>query len=151
MQTVIRQAGGWVQFCLKQLRTFKLFQIFKSEIKKLRTNSGWCLLKGFPMVPLSCRSNLAGRHTVKSSNFVILLSENIFFRQTFLRLPNIFLQYWSLYSNGLGTGQRYFGLGHCLDLENSFFCRVTKLGDRLLISSPSTVTNVTLTTVDRGC
>jgi hypothetical protein len=35
-----RQAGGWVQFCMKRLRTLKLFQIFKSEIKKLRTNSG---------------------------------------------------------------------------------------------------------------
>jgi hypothetical protein len=90
-------------------------------------------------------------HTVKSSNFVILLSENIFFRRTFLRLPNDFFQYWNLYSNGLGIGQSHYGLGHCLGLENSFFRRVTKLGDRLFISSPSPVSKGTMTTVDRGC
>jgi hypothetical protein len=33
------------------------------------------------------------RHTVKSSNFVILLSENIFFLETFLRLPHNFFRY----------------------------------------------------------
>jgi hypothetical protein len=32
-------------------------------------------------------------NTVKSSNFVILSAENIFFRQTLLRLPHDFLQY----------------------------------------------------------
>jgi hypothetical protein len=28
------QAGGWIHFCMKRLRTLKSFQIFKSEIKK---------------------------------------------------------------------------------------------------------------------
>ncbi len=39
--------------------------------------------------------------TVKSSNFVILLSENIFFLQNFLRLPYNFFWYWNLYRRGL--------------------------------------------------
>jgi hypothetical protein len=34
------QAGGWVQFCMKRLRTLKLFQIFSTEIKKSKTYSG---------------------------------------------------------------------------------------------------------------
>jgi hypothetical protein len=34
MQTAwSEQAGGWIQFCMKWLRTLKSFQIFKSEIK----------------------------------------------------------------------------------------------------------------------
>ena len=40
------QAGGWVQFCMKRLRTLKLFQIFSTEIKKSKTYSGWCPFKG---------------------------------------------------------------------------------------------------------
>ena len=57
------QAGDWVQFCMKRLRTLKLFQIFSTEIKKSKTYIAVdVLLKGFPMVPLSCRSNLAGRY-----------------------------------------------------------------------------------------
>ncbi len=36
----------WVQFCMKRLRTLKSFKIFKSEIKKLKTYSGWCPFKG---------------------------------------------------------------------------------------------------------
>jgi hypothetical protein len=39
-------------------------------------------------------------YTVKPSNFVILLSENSFFRQTFFRLPHNFFWYWSLYRQG---------------------------------------------------
>ncbi len=36
----------WIQFCMKRLRTLKSFKIFKSEIKKLKTSSGWCPFKG---------------------------------------------------------------------------------------------------------
>jgi hypothetical protein len=36
----------WIQFCMKRLRTLKSFKIFKSEIKKLKTNSGLCAFKG---------------------------------------------------------------------------------------------------------
>jgi hypothetical protein len=36
---------------------------------------------------------------------------------------------------------------HCLGLENSFFCRMTKLGERHLISSSSEVFKVTMTTL----
>jgi hypothetical protein len=40
MQTVNEQAGDWVEFCMKRLRTLKSFKIFKSEIKKSKTYSG---------------------------------------------------------------------------------------------------------------
>jgi hypothetical protein len=50
---------------MKRLRTLKLFQIFSTEIKNQKHIAVDVLLKGFPMVPLSCRSNLAGRYTVK--------------------------------------------------------------------------------------
>ncbi len=36
----------WIQFCMKRLRTLKSFKIFNSEIKKLKTYSGWCTFKG---------------------------------------------------------------------------------------------------------
>jgi hypothetical protein len=36
----------WIQFCMKRLRILKSFKIFKSEIKKLKTYSGWCTFKG---------------------------------------------------------------------------------------------------------
>jgi hypothetical protein len=48
------------------------------------------------------------KNTVKSSNFVILLSENIFFHQTFFILPHNFFWYWSLYSWGLWILLRQF-------------------------------------------
>jgi hypothetical protein len=40
----------------------KLFQIFSTEIKNQKHIAVDVLLKGFPMVPLSYRSNLAGRY-----------------------------------------------------------------------------------------
>ncbi len=30
----------WIQFCMKQLRTLKLFQIFSTDMKKSKTYSG---------------------------------------------------------------------------------------------------------------
>jgi hypothetical protein len=38
MQTA-EQAGGWIHFCMKRLRTLKSYKIFKSELKKLKTFS----------------------------------------------------------------------------------------------------------------
>jgi hypothetical protein len=32
-----KQAGGWIHFCMKQLRNLKSFQIFKTKIKKSKT------------------------------------------------------------------------------------------------------------------
>ncbi len=55
-----QQAGGWIQFCMKQLRTLKSFKIFKSEMKKPIAVD--LPLKAYPMIPLSCRSNLARRY-----------------------------------------------------------------------------------------
>ncbi len=40
MQPWSEQAGGWIHFCMKQLRTLKSFHIFKSEIKKSKTYRG---------------------------------------------------------------------------------------------------------------
>jgi hypothetical protein len=31
---LFEQAGGWIYFCMKQLRTLKSFQIFITKIKK---------------------------------------------------------------------------------------------------------------------
>ncbi len=59
--------------------------------------------------------------TVKSSNFVILFGEKIFFLQTLFWLHHNFFRYWSLYGTGLGSDQSHFGLGQCLGLTISFF------------------------------
>jgi hypothetical protein len=75
-------------------------------------------------------------HTVKSSNFVTLLDENIFLHKTFLTSPHTFFRYWNLYRWGLCIGRGHVGLG----FEISFFPWVTKLEDCHLISSPLTVT-----------
>jgi hypothetical protein len=45
---------------MKRLRALKSFQIFKSEIKNQKSISVDVLFKAYPIVPLSCRSNLAG-------------------------------------------------------------------------------------------
>jgi hypothetical protein len=42
----LNKQEDWIQFCMKRLRTLKYFKIFKSEIKKLKTYSGWCAFKG---------------------------------------------------------------------------------------------------------
>ncbi len=56
-----KQVGGWIHFCMKRLRTLNFNQIFniKNKNKKLAVD---CLFKAFPIVPLSCRSNLARRY-----------------------------------------------------------------------------------------
>ncbi len=69
---------------------------------------------------ITLASSREGR-TVKSSNFVILFGEKIFFLQTLFWLPHKFFWYWSLFSTGLGIGQSHFGLGQCLGLKISFF------------------------------
>ncbi len=53
MQTVNEQAGGWIYFCLKLLRTLKSFQIFKSEIKKSKPIAVDVLFKAYPMEVLN--------------------------------------------------------------------------------------------------
>jgi hypothetical protein len=80
--------------------------------------------------------------TVKSSNFVILFSENIFFHQTFFRWPHFVFRYWNLYRMCLAMVHIHFALHQCLIPKMLFFLRVTKLGDRHLISSPSQI-NIT--------
>jgi hypothetical protein len=35
-KTGSEQAGGWIHYCMKRLRTLKSFKIFKSEIKKMK-------------------------------------------------------------------------------------------------------------------
>ncbi len=34
------EAGGWRHFCMKRVKTFKSFQIYKIKIKKSKTYSG---------------------------------------------------------------------------------------------------------------
>ncbi len=77
--------------------------------------------------------------------------EKTFFEANFLMVTPWFfpvlksLQQWPRHC------QSHFGLGYCLGLKNSLFWRVTNLGDRLLISSPSPVFQVNILTVNRGC
>ncbi len=52
----------WIQFFMKGLRTLKYFKIFKSEIKKLKTYSGWCAFKGLSNDTTLMQIHLAGRH-----------------------------------------------------------------------------------------
>ncbi len=40
------QAGGLEAFCMKRLRTLKLFHLFITEIKKSKTYNGWCPFQG---------------------------------------------------------------------------------------------------------
>jgi hypothetical protein len=56
------EAGGLDVFCPKLLRTLNSFKIFKIKIKKSKTIGVEVLFKAYPMVPLSCRSNLARRY-----------------------------------------------------------------------------------------
>ena len=60
IQTVNRTSRRLGSILHDRLRTLKLFQIFSTEIKKSKHIAVDVLLKVFPMVPLSCRSNLAG-------------------------------------------------------------------------------------------
>ncbi len=81
------QAGGWIHFCMKRLKTFKSFQIFKTEINRSKTCSSWCPSQGLSngMVPLSCRSNLAGRYLnnyptpAKGISKIVWLFEPLYF------------------------------------------------------------------------
>ncbi len=57
------QAGGWINFCVKRPRTF---QIFKCEIKKSKTYSGWCPFQGLSNGTL--RSNLARWYLYEETN-----------------------------------------------------------------------------------
>ncbi len=66
MQTVSKQAGGWIHFCMKRLRTLNSYQIFKIKIKNQKPVAVDVLFKACRMVPLLCRSNLAGRYLSKS-------------------------------------------------------------------------------------
>jgi hypothetical protein len=56
-----KQEVGFI-FCIKRLRTLNSYQIFKIKNKKLIHIAVDVLLKGYPMVPLLCRSNLARRY-----------------------------------------------------------------------------------------
>jgi hypothetical protein len=47
---------------MKRLRTLKSFQIFKIRIKNKKLIVVDDLFKTYPMVPLSCKSNLAGQY-----------------------------------------------------------------------------------------
>ena len=62
-QTEIPKAEGWIHSCMKRLRTLNSYQIFNIKNKKYKKPLAVdVLFKAYPMVPLSCRSNLAGRY-----------------------------------------------------------------------------------------
>ncbi len=57
-----KQPGGWIHFCMNRLRTWNSSQIFKIKNKIKKPIAVDVLFKTYPMVPLSCRSNLARRY-----------------------------------------------------------------------------------------
>jgi hypothetical protein len=61
MQTVIRTSSRLDSFLHKAAENFEL-KYSRSKIKNLKHIAVDVLLKGYPIVPLSCRSNLAGRY-----------------------------------------------------------------------------------------
>ncbi len=54
-----KQEGGWIHFCMKRLRILNSYKIFKTK-KNQKPTVIDVLFKAYPMVPLSCRSNIAG-------------------------------------------------------------------------------------------
>ncbi len=103
----------WNVFALHLMSTNKIPEVFQNTLNmhtflfeyKKTPYYLWvffCVVsthKGSPLV-----------HTVKSSNFVTLLDENIFFRQTSFTSPLKIFRYWNLYRWGLGTGQAILAL-----------------------------------------
>ncbi len=58
-----KQAGSWINLCMKRLRTLNSYQIFNIKNKKFKNKKPIAvdvLFNAYPMVPLSCRSNQAG-------------------------------------------------------------------------------------------
>jgi hypothetical protein len=62
MQTVIQTSRRLDSFLQEVAKNFEVFQIFESEIKNQKPLAVDVLFKAYPMVPLSCISNLARRH-----------------------------------------------------------------------------------------
>ncbi len=54
-----KQAGGWIHFCMKRLRTWTLIKYSRSKIKNIKSIAVDVLFKAYP---LSYRSNLARRY-----------------------------------------------------------------------------------------
>jgi hypothetical protein len=62
MQTLIQTSRRLDSFLHEAAQNFEASQIFKSEIKNQKPIAVDVLFKAYPMGPLSCRSNLAGRY-----------------------------------------------------------------------------------------
>jgi hypothetical protein len=62
IQTVILTSRRLDSLLYEAAQNLEVFQIFESEIKKSKTKAVDVFFKAYPMVPLSCRSNLAGRY-----------------------------------------------------------------------------------------
>ncbi len=95
---------------MKRLRTLKSFKIFKSEIQKLKTYSGWCPFKGL--------SNDTTLMQIQSGRFKVLNS----FMQKWIQSPacsvhglhRMLSSYWLAHFHLMKKSakvQLYFGLG----------------------------------------
>ncbi len=110
---------------MKRLRTLKLFQIFKSEILKLRTYSGWCPFKGtvrpdwicMRVVPLE--SPLKGHQPLYFFDFLISVL-NIWNN---FKVLSRFMQNWTQpparSDQGLHRILSSYWLAHCYLMKNS--------------------------------
>ncbi len=74
MQTVIEQAGGLEAFLHEAAHNFEVVSNIKN--KKKKKLAVYVLFKAYPMVPLSCRSNLAGRWAYRIKNLQHLVEKD---------------------------------------------------------------------------
>ncbi len=70
-----------------------------------------CIFKSQSFLALTEQAQKFYANTVKASNFIVLVNENIFFRQTFKWLPSDFFRHWNLYSKDLGLAKAILALG----------------------------------------
>ncbi len=57
-----KQVGGWIIFAWRGSELWTLIKYSRSKIKNKKPTAVDVLFKPYPMVPLTCRSNLAGRY-----------------------------------------------------------------------------------------
>ncbi len=79
-----QQAGGWIHFWVKRLRTLNSYQIFKIKNRKLKTYSGWCPFKGLS-------NGTTKKRKLKLKNQIPIAVDDLFKACTMISLSCIFI------------------------------------------------------------
>jgi hypothetical protein len=69
IQTMIPTSRRMDLFLYEAAQNFEIFSNIKNKLKNQKPIAVDDLFKAYPKVPLSCRSNLAGRYLYKGSSF----------------------------------------------------------------------------------